>query len=155
MPLDAVKFGLEAFAPVSGRSQITERSGRTVLADYYNANPASMEAALAALVSLSSGRKSIAVLGDMLELGAAGPEAHRAIGRSSARLNVDLLITVGGLAGQIAAGARDAGTPANRVYESASHADAAELLRKLSRPGDVILIKGSRGMKMEKILEAF
>ena len=155
MPLDAVKYGLDDFSPVAGRSEITTLEGRTLLADYYNANPASMEAALAALVSLSAGRKAIAVLGDMLELGAAGPEAHRKIGHIAARLKVDQLITVGALAKHIAEGAREQGMPSDRVLEAKSHADAAQALKKLSRSGDAVLIKGSRGMKMEKILEAF
>jgi UDP-N-acetylmuramoyl-tripeptide--D-alanyl-D-alanine ligase len=155
MPIDAVKFGLEAFSPVAGRSELSTLEGRTLLADYYNANPASMEAAITTLVSLSSGKKAIAVLGDMLELGSAGPEAHREIGRVAARCKVDFFILIGTLAAHIGEGAREKGMPADHVVEARSHADAAQLLKKLSRPGDVVLIKGSRGMKMEKILEAF
>jgi UDP-N-acetylmuramoyl-tripeptide--D-alanyl-D-alanine ligase len=155
MPLDAIKFGLSDFSPVAMRSEIKEVRGRTVLADYYNANPASMEAALAMLVSLSPGRKSIAVLGDMLELGQAAADAHREIGRTAARAGVEIVITLGALAKHIGEGAVEGGMPQERVFEALAHDEAAELLKKLSGPGDVILIKGSRGMKMEKILEAF
>jgi UDP-N-acetylmuramoyl-tripeptide--D-alanyl-D-alanine ligase len=155
MPLEAVKSGLDDFSPVAMRSEIREVRGWTVLADYYNANPASMEAAIATLVSLSTGKKSIAVLGDMLELGEASPEAHRAIGRAAAQSGVDIVITLGALAKYIGEGALEGGMPAERVIEAATHPEAAGLLLKLSRPGDVILIKGSRGMKMEKILEGF
>ncbi len=155
MPLDAVKCGLDDFVPVAMRSEIKELQGRTVLADYYNANPASMEAALVTLMSLKSNKQAIAVLGDMLELGETSAEAHRELGRTAARLGVDSIITVGTLMKHMAEGAIEAGLPRERVFETLTHAEAAELVRKLSRPGDVVLVKGSRGMKMEKILEEF
>jgi UDP-N-acetylmuramoyl-tripeptide--D-alanyl-D-alanine ligase len=155
MSLDAAKHGLDDFVPTAMRSEIRQVQGRTVLADCYNANPASMEAALATLVSLKSGKKAIAVLGDMLELGETTFDAHRAIGATAARLGVDLVITLGPLANQVGKGAIDAGMPKDRVLEAGSHAEAAVLLKQVSRPGDAVLIKGSRGMKMEKILEAF
>jgi len=155
MSLDAVKYGLDDFVPTAMRSEIRQIQGRTVLADCYNANPASMEAALSTLVSLKSGKKAIAVLGDMLELGTIALDAHRAIGATAARLGIDLVITVGPLAKHIGEGAIDAGMPKDRVLEAGSQAEAAVLLKQLSRPGDAVLIKGSRGMKMEKILEAF
>jgi len=150
-----VKFGLDGFSHVAGRSELKEIEGRTVLADYYNANPASMDAAIRTLVSLASGRKSIAVLGDMLELGSAGASAHRETGRTVAQSGVGILVTFGTLAKHIGEGALEAGMPKDRVLEAPTHAGAAQLIRKLSSPGDVVLIKGSRGMKMEKILEAF
>jgi len=155
MPVDAVKNGLNAFAPSALRSELREVAGRTVLVDCYNANPASMAAALRSLISLRSGGSAIAVLGDMLELGKASVEAHRALGAAAARLGVDLLITVGPLAKHTSEGAIDAGMAGDRVLEAGSQAEAAALLKKHSRPGDAVLIKGSRGMKMEKVLEAF
>ncbi len=155
LTLEAVKQGLNSFTPVALRSEIRDVQGRTVLADCYNANPASMAAAIDTLASLGAGRKTIAVLGDMLELGDAGVEAHREIGRAAARSKIDLIITLGTLGRQIGQGAREAGMEKGQVLEAGKHADAAELLRKHSRPGDVILIKGSRGMKMEKVLEEF
>jgi UDP-N-acetylmuramoyl-tripeptide--D-alanyl-D-alanine ligase len=154
-PLGEVAAGLEGFCPVSMRSEIKEVRDRTILADYYNANPASMDAAIAMLVSLASGRRSIAVLGDMLELGPAGAEAHRELGRTAAQRGVDIVIALGALARFVAEGAREAGMPEERVQEAPAHADASRCLKELSRPGDVVLIKGSRGMKMEKILEGF
>lgn len=155
MPLDAVKRGLEDFTPVSMRSEVKDVEGRTMLADYYNANPASMEAAIETLISLAAGGRSIALLGDMLELGSAADEAHRAVGRIAARSGVDTLITCGTLAKGIAEGALAEGMKKDRVFGAETHAEAAGLLKKLSRPGDVVLIKASRGMKMEKILEDF
>jgi UDP-N-acetylmuramoyl-tripeptide--D-alanyl-D-alanine ligase len=155
MPMESVKFGLEDFSPVAMRSELRPVEGRLVLADYYNANPGSVTAALETLVSLRSGKAAVAVLGDMLELGEAAPEAHRDVGRTAARLGVDLLITVGTLAAYIAEGAIDGGMPRERVVEAKSHAAAAALLKERTRRGDTVLIKGSRGMKMEKILEEF
>ena len=155
MSLDAVKNGLDAFQPLAMRSELRQVQGRTVFADCYNANPASMDAALATLVSLKSGGKAIAVLGDMLELGSVAVDAHRTIGKTIARLGVDLVITMGPLAKHVGEGAIDAGMPKDRVFEAGSQAEAAGLLKKLSRPGDTVLIKGSRSMKMEKILEEF
>lgn len=155
MSLDDVKNGLDGFIPIAMRSELKQIRGVTVFADCYNANPASMEAALAALISLRSGGKTIAVLGDMFELGTAAVDAHRAIGATATRLGVDLVITVGPLARQAGEGAIAAGMPKDRVLEAGSQAEAAALLKKLSLPGDAVLIKGSRGMKMEKVLEEF
>jgi len=155
MSIDVVKRGLDDFLPSAMRSELRQVQGRTVFADCYNANPASMDAALAALISLKSRGKAIAVLGDMLELGTVAVDAHRALGATAARLGVDLVITLGPLAKQVGKGAIDAGMPKDRVLEAGSQAEAAALLKKLSVPGDIVLIKGSRGMKMEKILEEF
>jgi UDP-N-acetylmuramoyl-tripeptide--D-alanyl-D-alanine ligase len=155
LPLDSVKFGLEDFSPPSMRSELLEIKGRLILKDCYNANPRSMEAALDTLVSLRQGGAVIAVLGDMLELGTSAPDAHRAIGATAARLGVDLLITVGTLSKFIGEGAVAAGLPADRVIMAESNAEAAALLTSRSRIRDAILIKGSRAMKMEKILEDF
>lgn len=155
MPLEAVKYGLEDFSPVAMRSELKQVKGRTVLADYYNANPGSVKAALETLISLRAGRKSVAVLGDMLELGDTAAGAHREVGRTVAHLGVDVLITMGSLAIYINEGALEAGMPKDRVIAAGSHAEAAALLKEWSKNGDAVLIKGSRGMKMEKILEEF
>jgi UDP-N-acetylmuramoyl-tripeptide--D-alanyl-D-alanine ligase len=155
MPVEAVKYGLDDFVPVSMRSEIKVISGRTVLADCYNANPGSVKAALETLVTLRPGARSVAVLGDMLELGEQGAEEHREIGRLAARLGVDVIIAVGELSARILDGARDGGMPKSALFAAGSHAEAAGLLTRQSRIGDAVLIKGSRGMKMEKILEEF
>jgi len=155
LPLETAKFGLEEFRPVAMRSEIKDVKGRTVLADYYNANPGSMQAALETLASLKTGKRTIAVLGDMLELGDTAVSSHHAIGAAAANLGIDLMITVGQLAKHIAEGAIAAGMARDRVLEAGTTSRAAELLTEHSRPGDTVLIKGSRGMKMEKILEEF
>jgi UDP-N-acetylmuramyl pentapeptide synthase len=155
LPLETVRSGLESFRPVAMRSELKDVKGRTVLADYYNANPGSVKAALETLVSLKTGTRAIAVLGDMLELGDTAAEAHRAIGATAANLGIDLLITVGPLAKHIAEGAVAAGMAREWVCEADTTSRGATLLREHSRPGDMVLIKGSRGMKMEKVLEEF
>jgi len=155
LSIDAVKYGLDAFAPIAMRSEIKQLQGRTVLADCYNANPASMEAALVTLMSLKSNKQAVAVLGDMLELGTSSAREHRAIGATAVRLGVDVLITIGALAKHTVEGAIKAGMSKERIFETQTHAEAAALIRKHSRPGDAVLVKGSRGMKMEKILEEF
>jgi UDP-N-acetylmuramoyl-tripeptide--D-alanyl-D-alanine ligase len=153
--LDAVKTGLEDFLPVAMRSEIRIIRGRTVLTDCYNANPGSMKAALQTLITLRPGARCVAVLGDMLELGEAGAEQHREIGRTAARLGVNAIITLGPLSKHIIEGASEAGIPADSLFAATSHAEAAGLLAKQSRNGDLVLVKGSRGIKMEKILEEF
>jgi len=153
-PLETVQYGLEDFRPVAMRSEIRDLKGITVIADCYNANPASMQAALEMLASLRRGdRKLIVVVGDMLELGEAGPEAHRAVGRSAAELGIDLLVTVGPLSVNAAEGALRAGMAKDQVVEAGTTTRAAAVLRERAHPGDTVLVKGSRGMKMEKILE--
>jgi UDP-N-acetylmuramoyl-tripeptide--D-alanyl-D-alanine ligase len=121
----------------------------TILDDTYNASPASSIAALNLLTELS-GRK-VAVLGDMYELGAYTEEAHRLVGRR-AREVVELLVTVGPLGRMIGEEAREAGMAATAIHQVATNAEAAALVRTLVQPGDVILIKGSRGLKMEQIV---
>jgi UDP-N-acetylmuramoyl-tripeptide--D-alanyl-D-alanine ligase len=155
LPLETVKFGLEEFRPVAMRSELRNMNGRTVLADYYNANPASVKAALETLASLKGGKRTVAVLGDMLELGDTAVEAHRETGRTASNLGIDLLICVGPLARHIVEGAIAAGMARNRVFEAETTSQGAALLHEHSRPCDIVLVKGSRGMKMEKVLEGF
>src|SRR5208283_1027340 len=129
--LDSVKYGLDDFVSVVMRSEVREIQGRTVLADCYNANPASMDAAIRTVVSLASGRRSIAVLGDMLELGHSASEAHREVGRTAARSGVDMVVTYGVLAKDIGEGAHEAGMPNNRIFKAATHTEAAALIKEL------------------------
>jgi UDP-N-acetylmuramoyl-tripeptide--D-alanyl-D-alanine ligase len=90
----------------------------------------------------------------MLELGRETAQAHRDIGAEAARLGTDYLLTVGDLAAGIAEGARGAGMPTDCVVAARDHRTAAERLRGILRKGDVVLLKGSRGARMERVLEA-
>jgi len=146
----AIVRGLEAFRPRSGRMELVSlANGCRLLDDSYNANPLSVRAALGTLAE-SGGARKIAVLGDMLELGEAAADLHREIGREAAA-RADAVIALGERAGDIASGAREGGLAAARVRVVADHAEAVAVLREWMRPGDWVLIKGSRGMRMEKI----
>lgn len=134
------------------RSRPVVLGGRTVIDDCYNANPGSMRAALSLLVSAGTGR-SFALLGDMLELGPDAERLHAEIGRELVGLGVAGVAAVGPLAAQVAAGARDAGLGADRVVTSDDPQAAAHIVAGWMQPGDVVLVKGSRGMRLERAVE--
>jgi len=143
--------GLSAFEAADMRGQIlTAPGGYTVINDTYNAAPDSMRVALELLADLPGERKW-AALGDMKELGPMGPEWHREVGELAAALGLAGLVTVGELAHHIAAGAR-AGLLRGEVIEAADNAAAAQAIAERVRSGDVVLVKGSRAMKMDEIV---
>ena len=151
----AVADGLFHFEPSHGRSGIVETTrGFTVIDDTYNANPASMRAALATLREVAGGRRKIAVFGNMLELGEISTEAHRELGRATVALTCDVLVTVGNLARLAGEEALRLGRSPRDVIMCDTSAEAVDVLERLARPGDVILVKGSRAMKMEEIVSA-
>ncbi len=139
---------LRQFRNISGRQEIYEAKGFTIINDCYNAGPESMEAALKVLGN-RPGRK-IAVLGDMLELGSHSRLAHEQVGRLAAKY-ADILLCYGKESEAMLEGAK------NSIYSMhfEEKIALAEKLRELIQPGDVLLLKGSRGMKMEQILEMF
>jgi UDP-N-acetylmuramoyl-tripeptide--D-alanyl-D-alanine ligase len=141
-----IKDGIESFTGVPMRLQLREMNGMLIIGDMYNANPASMEAALRELVRISKGR-TIAVLGDMLELGIYAEEAHRKIGRLLSELSVDVFIATGPLMSFAASEYK------GNAFAAQTSKDAGNLLRGIYETGDTILVKGSRGMRMEKVLE--
>lgn len=145
---------LARFAGVPGRLTPFERDGVVFADDTYNANPASVRAALAWLAGVTAAGRKAVVLGDMLELGAASPAFHRDIGREVAKLRPELAVFVGteSRAGFEEA-AESAGDPATVVHVGEA-AEAARLLREWLRPGDVVLVKGSRGMRLERVVAA-
>jgi UDP-N-acetylmuramoyl-tripeptide--D-alanyl-D-alanine ligase len=151
---EEIRAGLSAFRPVSMRSQIINLGKFTILFDAYNANPSSMKAALEA-VGYFKARRSVAVLGDMLELGGDSERAHRQVGADLVRAKISALITVGERAKGIAAGAAEAGMPREMIYSYMDLKEAADGLVDLANRGDLILIKGSRGMKLEQLLDRF
>ncbi len=150
-----IKKALECFTPCPGRLEIIPLSkGIYLLNDTYNANPESMEESLNILVSLSEGGRAIAVLADMLELGAASESFHRQLGRMVAELKVDLLFTTGQWAGAVASGAQEKGMNKKKVFIGKNHEGIAHQLKGIIHEGDWILIKGSRKMRMERILDS-
>ncbi len=153
--LEDVATGLRRWRAPAGRMAPQRlRDGVLLLDDTYNANPQSMEVALRSLVELKHVQRAIAVLGDMGELGHTTLDAHRAIGRLVARLGLARLFTLGTHAREIAAGAREAGMPAAHVLESEAAEEVIAEVEKALRPNDCVLVKGSRSMRMERIVSA-
>jgi UDP-N-acetylmuramyl pentapeptide synthase len=123
-----------------------------LLNDCYNANPGSMATALCTLAELKGSGRAVAALGDMLELGAGAVEAHRELGRQAADTGVDFLVICGSHRHDVADGAREAGRLPH-LFPVASKEEGARLLRDALQPGDWLLVKGSRSMHMEQIIE--
>src|SRR5262249_1983825 len=140
--------------PFSMRMAVERWNGLGIINDAYNANPASMEAALKTLARIDVRGRKIAVVGDMLELGGETRKRHLALGRQAAETGLHRLYNFGKEAGLVRRGALAGGMEPARVTVGKTHARIASLMRKELRAGDWILFKGSRGMKMEKILGA-
>ncbi len=140
--------GLARTMPMSMRGEVVELGGRHVIVDCYNANPASMAAALRTLAERAHGSPAIAVLGDMLELGDHAPSAHKEIGELAKQLGIKV-IALGDHAGTVT---NAAGGESMVVLTHEDAADAA--LSETDKSGGWILLKGSRGMRLEKVLEA-
>lgn len=153
LPGTAIADGLAKFRPAAMRSQISTSHGVQVINDCYNANPASMKAALQLLAELGRGKRSIAVLGDMLELGTGSKQMHREVGAFLAGQGIGLLLACGLLGQELAEGARRAGMPNNSITEFPDAAAAGTALASMVRQGDVVLVKASRGMRMEQVVE--
>ena len=149
-PSEAV-VALATLAPPDKRGQVLQLGNITVINDCYNSNPKALNAMVDALAAMKAGRR-IVVAGEMLELGPAGAEMHRAAGQHIAEKKIDVLVGVRGMAQAIVDGARPAGTEAEFV---ATPEEAGEWLARETRDGDVVLLKASRGVKLEKALETW
>lgn len=151
--LSVIAAGLETFTPYKGRFQLEQLNGITIIDDSYNANPASTKAALETLSQIAASGHRIAVLGDMLELGEHAAEAHLGVGSVAGR-NTDRIYLLGKLMTACTAeGALLADMPPESIFRCSSHTEIAELLHQSLRQDDMLLIKGSRGMAMEKVIE--
>ncbi|MBV1937735.1 UDP-N-acetylmuramoyl-tripeptide--D-alanyl-D-alanine ligase [Streptomyces sp. BV286] len=138
------------------RMEVTERpDGVTVVNDAYNANPESMRAALRALAAMGKGRRTWAVLGQMAELGDEALAEHDAVGRLAVRLNVSKLVAVGGReASWLQLGAYNEGSWGEESVHVSDAQSAVDLLRSQLRPGDVVLVKASRSVGLERVAQA-
>lgn len=155
-PVAAVADALSQVLPSSRwRMEVSERSdGLVVVNDSYNANPESMRAALEAVAAIGRGRRrSIAVLGEMRELGDQHDAGHREVGAAAADLGVDVVVVVGEEAAGIATGAEDASAATPHVVRTAGRDGAAEWLGQNAGPEDVVLVKASRGVALERVAE--
>ena len=147
-----IKAGLENFKPVGGRMNIIQTRKKVwIVDDTYNANPASMQAAIAALGELKGKSRGILVLGDMRELGDEAERLHREIGALAARVPTDRLYLTGDFAEAVKAGAVAEGLDAGAVFSGTRAEILADLSGRLTA-GDWVLVKGSRAMGMEKIV---
>jgi UDP-N-acetylmuramoyl-tripeptide--D-alanyl-D-alanine ligase len=151
---DNIVRGLQNLQLSGMRLEVIESGcGLKIINDAYNASPSSMAAAIDVLLEQAGEAGKIAVLGDMLELGPYEKEGHLQTGRLVAEKNLDALISVGQRAGWIARGARDAGYPSGRIYLCDTHVQAAKIVMQVGKTGDWVLLKGSRGMRMERVLD--
>ena len=153
LSLEECAVGLASTPLTKARLQIREIDGIQFIDDSYNANPDSMKAALRTLVELDADGRRIAVLGEMGELGAESERGHRDVGEAAAALRIDELIAVGEIGAAIAHAAKKAGLKKSVAVDSPK--EAAELLEGSAVPGDLVLIKGSRSARMERVLEEF
>src|SRR6266699_5748424 len=153
LSLEDCAAGLAAAPLTKARLQIKEIHGVQFIDDSYNANPDSMKAALHTLVELDADGKRVAVLGEMRELGSESEHCHREVGETAAALGVDHLIAIGSVAAAIASAAEHAGLRNSRTVNSPT--EAAEILSEIAASGDLVLIKGSRAARTERVMEEF
>jgi len=154
--LDLIEKGLSSFKPLGLHMQLSNfYNGIKILNDSYNASPLSVKSALETLAEIAQKNIKIAILGDMLELGEKADFYHREIGKEVAKLSIDILITVGPGGKIIAQSSKEEGMAEERVFsfEKNEKINLSKKLLSLTKPGDYILLKGSREMKMEEILE--
>jgi UDP-N-acetylmuramoyl-tripeptide--D-alanyl-D-alanine ligase len=155
LPLLVAGAALETAVLPPHRSHLHAFAGRNVMDDCYNANPDSMLAALRTVAAAATAPgRAYAILGDMLELGPQTADQHRDLGREVARLGFAGLATVGEMAGHLATGAKAGGVAANRVLATTDPEVAAAAIAEWSKPGDWVLVKASRGMRLERALQA-
>jgi len=154
LPGAVIAQGLSRFRPAAMRSQVFISHGVTVINDCYNANPASMKAAVQLLAQRGAGRKKIAVLGDMLELGLNAVPLHEEVGMFVAQQGIDQLVACGTLGRSLAEGAERAGLDRRNIVLAPDAAVAATAVKAIAKPGAVVLVKASRGMKLEQVAQA-
>lgn len=157
---DEIRCGIEKFRNTGYRQNIKEINGVGIVEDCYNASPESMKASLTTLSEMgkASGRRTVAVLGDMLELGAYSAECHRAVGQIIAEIVPEYICLFGNEVRFIAEGAIKSGYPEGRIFMFSADEDGvkkcAEIIADNTSVGDIILFKASRGMRAERISAA-
>jgi UDP-N-acetylmuramoyl-tripeptide--D-alanyl-D-alanine ligase len=153
IPMPAIKTALENFKPVRGRMNLHPmRDGITIIDDTYNANPGSMKAAISTLKGLTKTSRGITVLGDMLELGESSWSLHREIGLFAAQTGISRLYTTGEFAGAVAQGASEGGMANKDIFVGTKDEIFMDVIKILA-PEDWVLVKGSRGIRMETLVK--
>jgi len=149
MPIERIKESLRNFSPMWGRMEVEKKNGVTFIKDYYNSNPSSAKELISSIDRVKGGRRVIYVLGDMLELGEKEEILHREIGKFINLKEDDLVLTFGNLSRYISEEVEKRGL-------NSKHFNSKDNLRKFLletiKEGDIVAIKGSRGMRMEEIL---
>jgi UDP-N-acetylmuramoyl-tripeptide--D-alanyl-D-alanine ligase len=155
VPLDAIAERARKLQPAAHRGQVVRLSnGVTVIDDSYNANPTATRKALDVLAGEPTASRRVAVLGEMLELGDRKDALHEEVGRHAMSGRVDLLMTVGGDAARaLARAAVAAGMAPESVRHFATSDEAADAIAACVRPGDVVLVKGSRGVGTDRVVD--
>ena len=146
--------GLKGFRNLNLRQQlIAFPEGITIINDTYNANPVSMKKALETFSLLQGSSRGIIILGDMLELGSHASALHRELGNEVAKMHVRLLLIMGKFSSDVRDGALSGGMSSSSIYIGENHHDLIDFLGGVLKRGDLVLVKGSRGMAMEKVIE--
>jgi len=155
VPLEKAAHALAHFVPTKLRSQVLSQNGIRLINDSYNANPASMQAALEILSQMdnTAGGRRIAVLGDMRELGDSAHQAHQDLGTQTGS-KADALFALGEHAHLVSQAAQTAGLSPTMSHAFTNSEKLITTLKEFITPGDTLLIKGSRGLAMEHIVEA-
>lgn len=152
--LEEIRSGLEAYRPVKQRmTMVALEDGMTLVDDTYNANPASMAEAFRAVKAAAQDKPLALVLGEMRELGEASSRWHRWVGEQAAAAEPSLLVALGAHAADLLEGARSAGLSSNRCFLVSDHEEAARVVLQRLHPTQWVLVKGSRGMTMERVVE--
>jgi UDP-N-acetylmuramoyl-tripeptide--D-alanyl-D-alanine ligase len=151
----SIAKALAEIRPAALRGAIEKRAGVQFIVDCYNANPSSMESALALFENIAPKNRRVAVLGDMLELGSFAPAMHKKLGLRLAKAAPRAAIVVGAFAKVVADAAVKAGMSLRSITTAADSASALEALKKTARRGDTVLLKASRGIKLEQVFEGF
>ena len=154
LTLGEIAKGLETVQLPGARMQVVKVHGASIINDAYNANPDSMKAALVALHEFFGAQRRLAVLGSMGELGQHAANLHHLVGEYAARQDLAFLIAVGPHAEAYAAGAKAGGFDPTRIVNALDAEETAAALKPLLREGDAVLVKGSRFMKLERLVTA-
>lgn len=137
------------------RGTVQVKNGVSFIVDCYNANPSSMKSAIAYLADMAETSKRVAVVGDMLELGSYSKRLHRELGKDLVKAGVKKIIAVGEYASDVAGAAVEAGISSKRVFTAENSEQAVQIAQNEILDGDMVLLKGSRGVHLETLFEKF
>jgi UDP-N-acetylmuramoyl-tripeptide--D-alanyl-D-alanine ligase len=155
IPLESIRDAISAVQPGPMRGTVEQRRGATFVVDCYNANPSSMKSAIVYLGDVAGNRRRVAIVGDMLELGRYSKRLHMQLGRELAHAGVAKILAVGQFASTVAEGARTGDLAFDSIYTADSSESAVSIARQVINEGDVVLLKGSRGVHLETVYNAF